>query len=221
MSIHIHNRIPITETFPPLLSIGSNDYWKRAFDSLEKPYKDQLEAAVSIAKHTSTPSPTVNGIQESIIQVARQRQKECVDKLWSFKRHSGEVVFLRDIMENITTWIHRFKEVVDVAVQYDSVHAALPWAGIRFLLQVAVKDVETFVATADNLETITQIMACFRAFEHYYLRQRSGSMVQVSMERALTILYANILEFLSRTIRYYQTSTIGIPADQHCRGIAC
>jgi hypothetical protein len=29
-----------------------------------------------------------------------------------------------------------FKQVGDVAVQYDPAHAALPWAGIRFLLQV-------------------------------------------------------------------------------------
>jgi hypothetical protein len=194
--------------------IASNDYWKRAFDSLEKLAKDQLEAVVSAVKHVSTPSQTVHSIQENIIQAAKQRQKECVGKLCSSKRTTGEVIFLRDIMEKITTWIHKFKEIVDVAVQYDPAHAALPWAGVRFLLQVAVKDVETFVATADNLETITQIMACFRAFEHYYLRQRSGSMVQDPMERALTILYADILEFLARTIRYYQTSTIGIVADQ-------
>jgi hypothetical protein len=201
--------------FPQTQISVANDYWNRAFQSLEKSKRDQIVAATSITNHASTPSQTIHSIQENIIQAARQRQKECVDKLWSFKRHTGEVVFLRDIMEKTMTWIYKFKEVVDVAVQYDSVHAALPWAGIRFLLQIVVQDVETFVATADNLETITRIMACFRAFEHYYLRQRSGSMVQVSIERALTTLYANILEFLARTIRYYRTSTIGIVAYSH------
>ena len=29
------------------------------------------------------------------------------------------------------SWIAKFTEVVDIAVQYDPVHAALPWAGIR------------------------------------------------------------------------------------------
>ena len=202
-----------SQRLPPPLCITGNDYWKLAFDSLEKPAKDQIEAVFPIINQASTPLQTVHSIQENIIQAAKQRQKECIGKLWSFKRHTGEVVFLRDIMEKITSWINKFKEIVDVAVQYDPAHAALPWAGIRFLLQIAVKDVETFVATADNLETITQTMACFRAFEHYYLRQRSGSMVHDSMERALTILYANILEFLARTIRYYQTSTIGIVVD--------
>lgn len=33
-------------------------------------------------------------------------------------------------------WVNKFKEVVDVAIQYDPVHAALPWAAVRFLLQV-------------------------------------------------------------------------------------
>ena len=33
-------------------------------------------------------------------------------------------------------WIGRFKEIGDIAIQYVPVHAALPWAGVRFLLQV-------------------------------------------------------------------------------------
>jgi hypothetical protein len=93
---------------------------------LEQPANDQLEAVVSAAEPVSTPSQTVQSIQENIIQAAKQRQKECVGKLWSFKRTTGEVVFLRDIMERITTWIQKFKEIVDVAVQYDPAHAALP-----------------------------------------------------------------------------------------------
>ena len=32
--------------------------------------------------------------------------------------------------------MNKFKEVGDIAVQYDPGHAALPWAAIRFFLQV-------------------------------------------------------------------------------------
>jgi hypothetical protein len=39
-------------------------------------------------------------------------------------------------LEKIIAWVIKFKEVGDLAVQYDPIHAALPWAGVRFFLQV-------------------------------------------------------------------------------------
>jgi len=34
-------------------------------------------------------------------------------------------------------WVKKFRDVGDVVVQYDPTHAALPWAGVRLLLQVS------------------------------------------------------------------------------------
>ncbi len=34
-------------------------------------------------------------------------------------------------------WLDKFKQVGDVAVNFDPQHAALPWAGIRLLLEVS------------------------------------------------------------------------------------
>ena len=53
-----------------------------------------------------------------------------------YTRKSGETVIIRDVFEKIIRWVEMFKQAGDVAVQYDPAHAALPWAGIRFLLQV-------------------------------------------------------------------------------------
>jgi hypothetical protein len=39
-------------------------------------------------------------------------------------------------MDKIITWIDKFIRIGDCAVQYDPIHAALPWAGVRALLQV-------------------------------------------------------------------------------------
>ncbi len=47
-----------------------------------------------------------------------------------------ETVVLRDLFSKIVVWIDRFKQVGDIVVQYDPAHAALPWAGVRFLLIV-------------------------------------------------------------------------------------
>jgi len=39
--------------------------------------------------------------------------------------------------DRLVGWITKFKEVGDIAVQYDPVHAALLWAGVRFILMVS------------------------------------------------------------------------------------
>jgi len=60
-----------------------------------------------------------------------------MQRSWKYKNRNGENVVLRDLFEKMAKWVNKFKEVGDVAVQYDPAHAALPWAGVRFLLQVS------------------------------------------------------------------------------------
>jgi len=60
---------------------------------------------------------------------------QCIKKRWRLT-HNGKTIVLRDLFSKITVWIDTFKQIGDNAVQYDPGHAALPWAGIRFLLQV-------------------------------------------------------------------------------------
>lgn len=57
-------------------------------------------------------------------------------KRWRYTRKNGETVIFVDLFAKIAKWIDLFKQVGDTVVQYDPVHAALPWAGVRFLLQV-------------------------------------------------------------------------------------
>ena len=66
----------------------------------------------------------------------KHAKNECITKRWKYTRKSGETIIFRDIFDKITKWIDLFKQIGDAAVQYDPVHAALPWAGVRFLLQV-------------------------------------------------------------------------------------
>jgi hypothetical protein len=49
-------------------------------------------------------------------------------------RHS---IVLRDKVDKIVGWISKLKSVGDIVVNVDPVHAGLPWAGIRLLLQVS------------------------------------------------------------------------------------
>ena len=46
-------------------------------------------------------------------------------------------MIVRDLLEKIIKWLDHFKAIGDVGVQADGAHAALPWAGVRFLLKVS------------------------------------------------------------------------------------
>ena len=43
---------------------------------------------------------------------------------------------LGDEADKVLLWLDRFKSVGDIAVNADPIHAGLPWAGIRLLLEV-------------------------------------------------------------------------------------
>lgn len=65
---------------------------------------------------------------------------------------------VRDILEKIAGFVSRYKDVVTVAVQYDPVHAALPWAAVRFLLNVTIGDVQIWGSLLADIESISQLM---------------------------------------------------------------
>ena len=64
------------------------------------------------------------------------KKEECESKQWTIHAGNGRTVTIRNIFEKIAQWIWKYVAVGDVAVQYDPAHAALPWAIIRFILQV-------------------------------------------------------------------------------------
>ena len=75
-------------------------------------------------------------VLKSLVTTAQHARNVSIRKQWKLKRDNGQDIIARDILEKVLRAIHYFKEIGDVAVQFDPTHAALPWAGIRLLLQV-------------------------------------------------------------------------------------
>ena len=80
--------------------------------------------------------PNKLAILSDLLALAENSRQECNQKRWRYTRKTGETVICIDLFGKIVKWIDLFKQVGDAAVQYDPMHAALPWAGVRFLLQV-------------------------------------------------------------------------------------
>ena len=113
------------ETVSDKSEVGS--LWARALDSLSTKDRNTLE----------TNETGSNLDIEEILEEVRAKRETCLKNQWEFEL-CGRSVNLRYQADKIISWLAKFKEVGDIAIQQDPSHAALPWAGIRFLLQVGM-----------------------------------------------------------------------------------
>ena len=72
---------------------------------------------------------------EKLLDVVNEVKERKIASQWKLQWGNTEIN-LREKAETIVGCITKFKEIGDLAVQYDPVHAALPWAGVRLLLMV-------------------------------------------------------------------------------------
>ncbi|XMA14663.1 hypothetical protein WAI453_007454 [Rhynchosporium graminicola] len=72
-----------------------------------------------------------------LLEETENLQKACEGKAYNFKIGS-KAIDARDAVGKIVKWLNKFKAVGDTIVQFDQVHAALPWAAFRLLLEVRV-----------------------------------------------------------------------------------
>ncbi|KAI6764484.1 hypothetical protein HG530_008273 [Fusarium avenaceum] len=134
---------------------------------------------------------------------SRQRLE---DKSWSFKRKNGETVYVRELLAKASKWINHFKDIGDIVVQYDPVHAALPWAGVRFLLTVATGDLDTYKSLLDRTVGIMEII-CRSAVVESLLGDNQHEAAE-SLRVDLIKLYTSILTYLAKANSYYKQSRL-------------
>ena len=70
-----------------------------------------------------------------LITTVSQLQQQVHSERWHLKIGQKELD-LRHVLDSIVSWVKKFISIGDVAVQYNPAHAALPWAALRFVLQV-------------------------------------------------------------------------------------
>lgn len=167
---------------------GSNDLWTSALSRLSEPDRQNV---------------TFGGQGHIVVLAELQRlteesREQCIKKRWRLKwpGRGGEIIVIRDLFSKIVGWIVRFREIGDIVVQYDPAHAALPWAGVRFLLQIAVSDMVKFGFGVEGAEVIARMISRYAIFEDLYLHRTSKATRE--LQDALVRLYRTILLYLSK-----------------------
>jgi hypothetical protein len=105
----------------------SENLWDKAVEALSDSDKQQIDFSLFDKL----------AVLSDLLGVVEEKKRRCTERSWKYKKNDGEVVILRDSLEKVVKWVNKFKEVGDMAVQYDPSHAALPWAGVRLVLQVS------------------------------------------------------------------------------------
>lgn len=138
---------------------------------------------------------------EDVHTAVQHKLDECTRKRWNYTRSNGQKVVLWDVLNKIVKWVNRFKELGDMAIQYDPGHAALPWATIRFLLQASFSSVETFGHLLEGVELSSKSIATCAEVERTCLK--GVSKLKAQLADALVKMYADVLAFLSRARQYF------------------
>lgn len=110
---------------PPTVKITDPSMWEQAFNKLSE--RDR--------KTLSYPGTTQQDTLERILEATRKSRDICREKGAKFTL-GRKVIIVRDVADKILVWVDKFKQIGDIATQYDVGHAVLPWAAVRFLLQV-------------------------------------------------------------------------------------
>lgn len=177
---------------PTVLRKNVNDLWALAADQLYDDDKCNINFSCL---------DKLNILADLHAETERSRRKS-VESRWKYTRKSGETVIIRDIFKRIIWWIDIFKQVGDVVVQYNPMHAALPWAGIRFVLQIAVSDSNKLSAVVEGLVRIAECICRYAVIEGFYIQRTLKATRE--LERTLVKLYAAILICLSKAKHYLE-----------------
>lgn len=161
-----------------------------------------------------------------IVKAVQEQRTKCEAKGWEIKINDRSVA-LRSVADKVILWIEKFKQIGDVAVNADPLHAGLPWAGIRFLLQVyhavpsarllrevlifvkaAVSDKEQMSNLLTGLHKVLYLIDRCKIYEMLYLENRQATEALPNLASAMVELYAIILQFLSKAIRLFSKGTV-------------
>lgn len=167
-------------------------------------------------------------ILDQVLEETLKTRDNCLQKQWKCN-WKGKTIILRDVADKLVGWVEKFKSIGDVVTSFDPTHAALPWAGVRFLLQVsscvccgpvrtlpgntlkqsqiAVDDSQKMMELLEALEDIANLIGRCAIYETFYLRNQNTSAARC--EEVIIELYACILQYLFQAKKYYSKNTAG------------
>ncbi|KAI9704106.1 MAG: hypothetical protein M1836_006967 [Candelina mexicana] len=175
------------------------DLWSKALESLEPDDKQHF--------------PVLQGkpqdILTDILKEVQAKRDTAHKKRWKFTKSNGSTIILRDVFEKIVHTVTSCARAVDVAVSTAPLHAAPPWAIIRFLLQVSTMDLGAFCCMSEGVENITCVIARYEIIERLYLHPTTAPTNGDSklLNDCVIKVYIKILRYLVKAKKFWSENT--------------
>ena len=122
-------------------------------------------------------------------------------------KFAGKEVIIRKQLNKIAKAVQISKDLGSAMASLDPLHAGLPWAGVCFIMQIALGDFDQYTSMVAAVEEVSAIIARYHHVE-YVCQRRKDVTLRTEFEGPLLTLYKHILKFQVSAGCYYRRQTI-------------
>ncbi|KAK5629066.1 hypothetical protein RRF57_004781 [Xylaria bambusicola] len=202
----------LSNNVPPNAQKEPSNLWVMALDQLSKGSPDeqacirQLQKAELLPTVVDRQSIIGKHVVDDVHSLLKRKLSESDEKAFeiTFRQKTYRI---RDVLDKTISWLNSFKEVGDIAVNYDPVHAALPWAAFRFLLQTMTIGMQQTAEMVIGLERSIQFSLRGSIYEQMYL-DGTNTEPQLILQAALLDLYRALIVLMSDSVKHQETSSL-------------
>ncbi|KAF4947098.1 hypothetical protein FGADI_10728 [Fusarium gaditjirri] len=136
---------------------SSSCLWAKARDTVPKDVKDWLASLEQGLQPNATGTEQI----DALIEQTTKKQKEFGKTNHRFRKY----------LDKIIHWLDKVKGIGDVISSFDPVHAALPWAAFRFVLQATLAEREQADSVLELLASTPHLVFSGRVLERVYTKE--------------------------------------------------
>ena len=178
-----------------LLSSNSAELglWRQAWDDVVS----ELEEMLPLEFQSIEALDTLGQVRE----VQRAANQRAQDSHQHQRKIPGTNKTYREIYGKVANCANKFQIVGDMVTQAEPVYAALPWALVRFVIQCAVGEDETYHIMLEAAELVSDLVSQYPALENLYAGIDSD--LSKKFRKSLVSFYKTILQFQVYAINYF------------------
>ncbi|KAL8997685.1 MAG: hypothetical protein Q9169_003092 [Polycauliona sp. 2 TL-2023] len=167
--------------------------WQQAWKAVKEEVDWELPESLQHAEHLSTKD------EVAALHKEAQERRHVSE---SNQRHIFNTKYTyREVCDKVSSYAQTFQFVGDMVTQAEPVYAALPWTAIRFIINCAVGESETYHSILDGTEFISGLVVQYPAIEQIYAKIDSEPGNE--LRKSLLQLYKLILRFQLYSIKYF------------------
>ncbi|KAF5591597.1 het-E-1 heterokaryon incompatibility protein [Fusarium subglutinans] len=168
--------------------------WKKARENLPKDVKDWLASLEQGIQPNATGAEQI----DALIEQTSEKQKGLEKSNHKFRKYFDKVIH----------WLDKFKGIGDVVSSFDPVHAALPWAAFRFVLEAILAEREQADSVLELLASAPYFVFSGRVLEMVYTKESmniGGTQHEIKLsQQCLDNLHEELIKLYSEMLSALQ-----------------